>query len=74
MIALIGTLHANAALVYSNLRRFDEAIESTEKSIVQLQKTLSDDDEEVSYKRVLLDGIKRKKILPEIAEDNMDYF
>lgn len=35
---LIDTLHANAALVYPNLRRFDE---------------------EISYKLVLLDGIKR---------------
>ncbi|UJR18450.1 hypothetical protein I4U23_005355 [Adineta vaga] len=62
---LIGTLLSNTALVYSNTEKFDQAIKTMEKAIEHLCKTLPNDDEEVTYKRTLLDGIKRKKILYE---------
>ncbi|UJR19417.1 hypothetical protein I4U23_022547 [Adineta vaga] len=71
---LIGTLLSNTALVYSNVGRFDEAIETMEKAIAQLQKALSDEHEEVIYKRTLLDGIKRKKLLYSVIGEISDYF
>ncbi|CAF1388702.1 unnamed protein product [Adineta steineri] len=71
---LISTLLSNIALVYSDTERFDEAIESMEKCIEQLRKTLSDDDEKVIHKRTILDGFKRKKILYEVIGEPSEYF
>ncbi|CAF1371860.1 unnamed protein product [Adineta steineri] len=70
----ISTLLSNIALVLSDIERFDEAIESMEKSIEQLRKTLSDNDEEVIQKQTLLDAIKQKKILYEIVGEPSEYF
>ena len=73
--SLIGSLLSNRALVYSELGRFNEAIESMEKSIEQFRKTLADDDEKVVHKQTLLEGIRRRKILHELIESEIcEYF
>jgi hypothetical protein len=56
--------------VYSSQEKFDEAIESIEKSTVQFLKTLPPDHPDVMENKKYIESIRQKKILKGIFEEN----
>ncbi|CAF1196544.1 unnamed protein product [Rotaria sordida] len=70
--SIVGITLFNISLVYSSQGKLDEAIESIEKSTEQFLKTLPPYHPDIVENRLYIESIKRKKILKEIFNENID--